>query len=72
MVGGRGRREYIMGRWKIRGLETRVVRESSVSKGKARLYSGGIHVRGVLGESHSDSAGGEAPRVRVAKSSELG
>ena len=30
--GGRGRR-YIMGRWGIKGLETRVGRESSVSRG---------------------------------------
>ena len=61
-----------MGRWGIRGLETRVGRESSVSRGRARLHSGGIHVRGVQRGSHSDSAGGEAPRVRAAKSSELG
>ena len=58
-----------MGRWRIRGLEIRVGRESSVSRGRARLYSGGIHVRG---GSHSDSAGGTAPRVRAAKSSEFG
>ena len=41
--GGRGRR-YIMVRWGIRSLETRVGRESSVSRGGARLHSGGIHV----------------------------
>ena len=56
--GGRGRR-YMMGRSGIRGLETRVVRESSVSRGGARLYSGGIHVGGVRRGSHSDSAGGQ-------------
>ena len=61
-----------MGRWGIRSLETRVGRESSVSRGGARLYSGDIHVGGVRRRSHSDSAGGAAPRVRAAKSSELG
>ena len=39
--------------------------------GEARLHTGGIHVGGVQRGSHSDSAGGEAPRVRAAKSSEL-
>ena len=58
-----------MGRWGIRSLETRVGRESSISRGRARLHSGGIHVEGVCGGSHSDSP---APRVRAAKSSELG
>ena len=33
-----------MGRWGIRGLETRVGRESSVGRGGVRLHSGGIHV----------------------------
>ena len=61
-----------MGRWGIRSLETRVGREGSVSRGEARLYSGGIHVGGVRRGSHIDSAGGTAPRVRAAKSSELG
>ena len=46
-----------MGRWEIRDLETRVRRESSISRGGARLRSGGIHVGGVQRESHSDSAG---------------
>ena len=49
-----------MGRWRIRGLERRVGRESSFSRGGARLYSGGIHVGGARGESHSDSAGGSS------------
>ena len=53
----------------IRGLETRVGRESSVSKGGARLYSRGIHIGG---GSHCVTAEGAAPRVRAAKSSELG
>ena len=61
-----------MGRWGIRSLETRVGRESSVSRGGARLHSGGIHVGGVQRGSHSGSAAGAAPRVRAAKSSELG
>ena len=50
----------------------RVGRESSVSRGRDRLHSGGIHVGRVRRGSHSDSAEGEAPRVRAAKSSELG
>ena len=33
-----------MGLQGIRGLETRVGRECSISRGGARLYSGGIHV----------------------------
>ena len=61
-----------MGKWGIGSLETRVGRESSVSRGRARLHSGGIHVGGFRGGSHSDSPGGAAPRVRVAKSSEFG
>ena len=48
-----------MGRWRIRSLETRVGRESSVSRGGARLHSGDIHVGGVRGGSHSDSTGGQ-------------
>ena len=61
-----------MGRWEIRGLESRVGRECSVSIEGGRFHSEGIHVGGVQGGgSHSDSAGGTAPRVRAAKSSEL-
>ena len=57
--GGR-RRRYIMGRGGIRGLETRVGRECSVSRGGgAKLHSGGMHVGGVRGGNHSDSAGGQ-------------
>ena len=33
-----------MGRWEIRGLEARVGRESSVSRGRVRSHSGGIRV----------------------------
>ena len=35
----------------------RVGRECSISKGGVRLYSGGIHVRGVQGGSHSVTSG---------------
>ena len=48
-----------MGRWGIRGLETRVGQECSTSRGVARLYSGDIHVGGVRGGSHSVTAGGQ-------------
>ena len=61
-----------MCRWGIRSLETRVGRESSVSRGGARLHSGDIHGGGVRKGSHSLSEVGAAPRVRAAKSSELG
>ena len=57
--GCRGRR-YKMGRRGIRSLKTRVGREYSISRRRARLYSGGIHVGG---GSHSvtsgDTAGGQ-------------
>ena len=65
-----------MGRLEIRSLKTRVGRECSISRRKARLYSGGMHVGGVRGGSHrvtsGDTAGGAAPRVRAVKSSEFG
>ena len=57
-----------MGRWGIGGLETGVTRECSISRGGARLYSGGIRVRG---GSHSVTTGGAAPRVIASKSSEF-
>ena len=59
-----------MGRWGIRGLESRVGRECIISRGGARFHSGGIRVGGVRGEG-SDSVTA-APRVRAAKSSEFG
>ena len=72
VVGGRGRR-YRMGRWGIRGLETKVGRECSISRGGTRFHSGGIRVGGVRGGgSHSVTAEGTAPRVRADKSSEFG
>ena len=46
-----------MGRRGIRGLKTRVGREYSISRGGTGLYSGGIHVGGVQGESHSVMSG---------------
>ena len=68
--GGRGRR-YKIGRWGTRGLETRVGRECSISRRRARLYSEGIHVGEVRGGSHSVMAGEAAPRARAVKSSEF-
>ena len=61
-----------MGRWGIRGLETRVGRECCISRPRAKMYSGGLHVGGVREESHSVTAGGAAPRMRASKSSEFG
>ena len=49
-----------MGRRGIRSLKTRVGQECSISRRKARLYSGGKHVEGVRGESHSVSSGDTA------------
>ena len=52
-----------MGRRGIRSLKTRVRRECSISRQRARLYSGGIHVGRIRGESYSvtigDTAGGQ-------------
>ena len=45
---------------------------SAASVEGARLYSGGIHVGGVRGGSHSVTAERAAPRVRAAKNSEFG
>ena len=62
VVRGRGR-TYRMGQQGIRGLKTRVERECSISRQRARLYSGSIQVGGIRGESHSvtsgDTAGGQ-------------
>ena len=49
-----------MGRRGIISLKTRVGRKCSISRRRARLYSGGIHVGGVRGESHSVTSGGTA------------
>ena len=55
-----------MGRRGIRSLKTKVGRECSISRRRARLYSGGIHFGGVRGESHSatsgDTAGGSTSK----------
>ena len=57
-----------MGQWGIR-----VWRECSISRQRAKLYNGGIHVRGVRGESHNVTSGDtSAPRVRAVKSSKFG
>ena len=49
-----------MGRWGIRSLKTRVGRECSISRGRAILYSGGIHFEGIRGGSHSATSGDTA------------
>ena len=59
----------------ITSLKTRMGRECSISKQRARLFNGSIHVGGVRGESHSVTSGtqqGAASRVRGVKSSEFG
>ena len=61
-----------MSRRGIRSLKTRVGRECSISRRRARLDSGGIRVGGIQGESHSVTTGDTAPRVKAAKSSEFG
>ena len=60
-----------MGRWGIRSLETRVGQECSISRGGPD-FTVEVRAGGVRGEgSHSVTAGGAAPRVRAAKSSEI-
>ena len=59
----RGQREKIQnGPTRIKSLKKRMGRECRISRRRARLCSGGIHVGGVRGESHSvtsgDTAGG--------------
>ena len=67
-----------MDRRGIRSLKTRVGRECSISRRRARLYSGNICVGGILGESPSFASGdtvlpvGAASRVKAIKSSEFG
>ena len=73
----RGQSEEILnGPTGDKSLKTRMGRECSISRQGARLYSGGIHVGGVRGGSHSvtrgDTAGGAALRVRAVKGSEFG
>ena len=45
--------------------------ECSISREGGRLYSGGKHVGGVRGRSHSVTAGEAAPRVRASESAEF-
>ena len=54
-----GVRRYKLSQRGIKGLETRVGRECSISRRRARLCSGGIRVGGVGGGSHSVMAGGQ-------------
>ena len=73
----RGQREKIqIGKKRDKRFEDKGGREFSISRGGDRLYSGGIHVRGVRKGSRSvtseDAVEGAAPRVRAAKSSEFG
>ena len=49
-----------MDRRGIRDLKTRVGQDCSISRRRARLYRGGVHVGGVRGESYSVSAGGSS------------
>ena len=57
--GGQRGRIYVIGRWRIRGLEIgQGWGESATLAEGARLYSGGIHVGGVREGSHSVTAGG--------------
>ena len=49
-----------MGRRGIRNLKTKVMKECSISRRKARLYSGDIHVGGSRGKSHSVTSGDTA------------
>ena len=46
-----------MGRWRIKGLKTKVERECSISRRRVKLYCGGIHVGGVREGSHSVTCG---------------
>ena len=61
-----------MGRWGIRSLETRVGQECSISRGgpdsTEEVY---VSEESEEGGGHSVMAGGAAPRVRAAKSSEI-
>ena len=62
-----------MGRWGIRGLETRVRWECSVSRGGAQIVQWRYTCRrSPRRESQWVGRGGAAPRVRAAKSSEFG
>ena len=53
-----------MGRRGIKSVKTRVGWECSIDRERTKLYSGGIHLGGVRGGSHSvtseDTAGGSS------------
>ena len=61
-----------MGRLGMRGLETVVTRECSISRGVPDSTVEVYVSEESEGGSHSVTAGGAAPRVRAAKSSEFG
>ena len=56
----------------IKGLETRVGRECSISRGGPDSTVEDTYRMSPRRESHSVTAGGAAPRVRADKSSEFG
>ena len=60
-----------MGRWGIRGLETRVGRECSISRG-GQIVQWRYKCRRSPRRESQCYGRGAAPRVRVAKSSEFG
>ena len=72
----RGQRENIQnGLMGDKRFEDESGRECSISRQRARLHSGDIHVGGVQGGSQCYEWGhsrGAAPRVRAVKSSEFG
>ena len=70
VVVGRGRR-YKMGKWWIRGLETRVGRECCISRGGPDCTIE-VYMSEESEESHSVMAGGGSSKVRAAKSFEFG
>ena len=62
----RGKREKIQnGQTGIRGLKMRVGQECCISRGLATMYSGGIHVKGVRGGSHSVTSWDTAGRGKL-------
>ena len=60
-----------MGKWGIRGLETRVGQECSISKGGPNFMVE-VYMSEESGEGVTVLKQGAAPRVRAAKSSEFG
>ena len=69
---GKGRR-YIMSRWGIRGLESRVGRKCSISRRGSQIPQWRYPCRrSPRRGSHSVTTEGAAPRMSAAKSSEFG